>query len=190
MGMAIRSRKVRKGRNSAAQAKRLTSQALVEVLPAEHPGISPTVVANGSVEAKVNPNAEFTAQMDWDDVRLTAARLYGRGYKRAAIARALLEHLVPPNTKARTEEQKLSQAYQKLRRWERAQEFRDLVFQHAVVQLDMETPAILVGLSKRAKRGRVDAARLALEITGRHTKEDQSSVTNVTINLANVPRPE
>jgi len=128
--------------------------------------------------------------MDWDEVRETAARLYGRGYGRTQIARALMDQLYPTNGVARTEEQKMSHCRQKLRRWEYSQEFRDLVYRYAVVDLDMDTPAILVGLGKRAKRGRVDAARLALELTGRHSKEDSTSPVNVTVNLANVARPE
>jgi len=119
-----------------------------------------------------------------------AAKLYGRGFRRAQIARALLEQIYPPDGMARTEEQKLSTVRAKLRRWEMSQEFRDLVYRHAVVELDMSTPAILVGLARRAKRGRVDAARLALEISGRHTKDDSSAPVSVTVNLANVARPE
>jgi hypothetical protein len=132
----------------------------------------------------------FTLHMEWDEVRETAARLYGRGFRRSQIARALMEHLYPPEGVARTEEQKLAHCNHKLRRWEYNQEFRDLVYRYAVVDLDMDTPAILVGLGRRAKRGRVDAARLALELTGRHTKDTDSAPVNVTVNLANVARPE
>ena len=128
--------------------------------------------------------------MEWDEVRETAARLYGRGYRRPQIARALMDHLYPADGVARTDEQKLQHCLTKLRRWEYSQTFRDLVYRYAVVDLDMETPAILVGLGKRAKRGRVDAARLALELTGRHSKETEQGAVNVTVNLANVARPE
>lgn len=128
--------------------------------------------------------------MEWDDIRETAARLYGRGFRRTQIARALLDHLYPADGAARTQEQRLSTAVHKLRRWEYSQEFRDLVYRYAVVDLDMDTPAILTSLGKRAKRGRVDAARLALELTGRHSKDSESGPVNVTVNLANVARPE
>jgi len=129
-------------------------------------------------------------KMEWNEVRETCARLYGRGYRRSQIARALLDHLYPADGSARTDEQKLTVVNKKLRRWEYSQEFRDLVYKYAVVDLDMDTPAILVGLSKRAKRGRVDAARLALELTGRHSKDSDTAPVNVTVNLANVARPE
>lgn len=177
-------------RNSAVPAKRLSKRELTEVLPSQDVVVVPETSLNRAVEAKVDPFADFTVRMTWDDVRMTAAKLYGRGFARKTIARALVDVLVPSDSMARTEEQRISQARNKLKRWERNQEFRDLVYRHAVVELDMQTPGILVGLAKRAKRGRVDAARLALEITGRHTKESDSGPVSVTVNLANVPRPE
>jgi len=161
----------------AARAKKLTKSELAQTVP-------------GSVEPSRDPNEPFAVQMEWDEVRETAARLYGRGYARAQIARALMDHLYPADGVARTEEQKMTHCRAKLRRWELSQEFRDLVYRYAVVDLDMGTPAILTGLSRRAKRGRVDAARLALELTGRHSKEDSSAPVSVTVNLANVARPE
>src|SRR5215471_6695952 len=161
----------------AARAKKLTKSELAQTVP-------------GSVEPSRDPNEPFAVQMEWDEVRETAARLYGRGYRRPQIARALMDHLYPADGVARTDEQKLQHCLTKLRRWEYSQTFRDLVYRYAVVDLDMETPAILVGLGKRAKRGRVDAARLALELTGRHSKETEQGAVNVTVNLANVARPE
>jgi hypothetical protein len=141
------------------------------------------------VKDGLDPNEEFQVQMTWDEVRITAAKLYGRGFRRSQIARALMPHLYPQDGMARTDEQRMATARSKLRRWEYSQQFRDLVYRYAVVDLDMDTPAILVGLSKRAKRGRVDAARLALELTGRHTKDSDNGPVNVTVNLANVARP-
>lgn len=175
--MAIRRRGTRRGQKSVAPAKKLHPTELRAALPSR-------------VEPSRDPNAPFAVKMEWDDVRETAARLYGRGFRRMQIARALIDHLYPENGVARTEEQKLAHVGKKLRRWEYNQEFRDLVYRYAVVDLDMDTPAILVGLSKRAQRGRVDAARLALELTGRHSKESDNGPVNVTVNLANVARPE
>jgi len=81
-------------------------------------------------------------------------------------------------------------AYGKLRRWERTPKFRDLVYQVAVVELDMSTPQILQGVANKAKRGRVDAARLALEVTGRHNPKGQEKPTEIHVQIANIPRPE
>ena len=178
-------------RNRAAAAKKLTKGELVAVLPPDSSAVGSEIGQNTYAVAKVDPNEQFAVRMEWDELRMTAAKLYGRGFRRAAIARALVEHLIAPESLARrSHETMIKQATTKLRRWEMSQEFRDLVYRHAVVELDMSTPGILIGLAGRARRGRVDAARLALEITGRHTKDDQAGQTNVTINLANVPRPE
>jgi hypothetical protein len=80
-------------------------------------------------------------------------------------------------------------ARHKLRRWEKRRDFRDLIYANAVAGLDLELPEILQGVGRSAKKGRVDAARLALEVTGRHTRDDQPP-TQVTVQIANLPRPE
>lgn len=118
----------------------------------------------------------------------TAAKLYGQGFERPQIARMLCEHLVP-NGLDRPEEQRLSQARARLRKWEHTQDFRDMIYKLAVVKLDLATPAILGGITKKAKRGRVDAARLALEITGRHNPKGDAAPTQVAIVFSGVPRP-
>ena len=174
--MALNSKRRKGSANLAVPAKKLHPRVVSAALPSH-------------IEPPRDPNEPFTAKMEWDDVRETAARLYGRGFRRMQIARALLDHLYPADGVARTEEQKLASVAKKLRRWEYNQEFRDLVYRYAVVDLDMDTPAILVGLGRRAKRGRVDAARLALELTGRHSKDTEAGPVNVTVNLANVARP-
>ena len=123
-----------------------------------------------------------------DPVRETAAKLYGQGDERKHIARMLLDHLVP-NGKERPEEQRLSQARTKLRNWEQSQAFRDMIYNLAVVKLDLQTPAILGGIAKKAKRGRVDAARLALEVTGRHNPKGEAAPTQIIVAIEGVPRP-
>lgn len=117
-----------------------------------------------------------------------AAKLYGQGYARSKVARIMVNHLVP-NGMDRPLEQRLSQARAKLRRWEGKDVFRDLIYSRAVVDLDLDTPAILRGLSKRAKRGRVDAVRLALEVTGRHNPKGDSTPTQVVVAINGIPRP-
>ncbi len=121
-------------------------------------------------------------------IQTAAAKLYGQGYPRAKIARILLDHLVP-NGKHRPEEQRLSQARGRLRQWEHSQKFRDLVYDLAVVKLDLQTPQILGGIAKKAKAGRVDAARLTLELTGRHNPKGDAAPTQVIVAFEGVPRP-
>lgn len=115
------------------------------------------------------------------------AKLYGQGLNRNQIARAMWKHLAT-NTE-RPKEQQISQVRAKLKRWEAKQEFRDMVWDLAVIDLDMSTPAILRGIARSAKRGRVDAAKLALEVTGRHVPKGDNVAPNITIAFGNVPRP-
>jgi len=123
-----------------------------------------------------------------DLLREAAAKLYGQGFGRAKVARILVDHLVPNGTD-RPLEQRLSQARVKLRRWEANQEFRDMIYQRAVVELDIATPGILRGISSKARRGRVDAARLALELTGRHNPKGEQAPTQVAVVFQGIPRP-
>jgi hypothetical protein len=83
----------------------------------------------------------------------------------------------------------MKQARTKLRKWERNQDFRDLLYVHATTLLDLETPRILQGVASKAKRGRVDAARLALEITGRHNPKGDVQPAQVALVISGVPRP-
>jgi hypothetical protein len=64
-----------------------------------------------------------------------------------------------------------------------------MVYENAVVELDMSTPQILAGVKAKAKRGRVDAAKLALAITGRYQEKSSEIPSAVTINLVGIPRP-
>lgn len=114
-------------------------------------------------------------------VREAAAKLYGRGFTRPQIARALQLHL--------TSSGDVKQARQKLRKWEHQQEFRDLIWKHAVIKTDLAGPKILEGVVGQAKRGRVDAAKFALSLAGRY--QERSDVpTEVTIKLDGFVRPE
>jgi hypothetical protein len=127
------------------------------------------------------------------EVQLTAARLYGQGFERRQIAKILMVHLASPirtDGRTRTTKERLRRATRRLREWERKQEFRDLIWNHAVVQLDMSSPQILSGVSQKAKRGRVDAARLALEVTGRHNPKGLDKPTDINLTITNIPRPD
>ena len=117
------------------------------------------------------------------------AELYGRGFRRAQIAKALAPHIC----EQRDDEDRakhLKRVRATLLGWERTKWFRDLVWEGAGRRLDMETPAILQAVANSAKRGRVDAARLALEVAGRHVPNETRIVTAVQVNIANgLPRP-
>jgi len=124
---------------------------------------------------------------EFGQAKIAAARAFAQGFRPNQIAKALATKLVP--NKRLDREGKERQARLKLNRWLREdQKFRDLIYEIAVVELDLKTPLIFGGLAQSAMKGRVDAAKLALEITGRHTSQAQT-VTAVQINLHNVDRP-
>jgi hypothetical protein len=138
------------------------------------------------VGPKGHPNA--TDKSHRDIVREHAAKLYGQGFPRAKVARLMVDHLVP-HQKDRPLEQRLSQARAKLRRWEGDEKFRDMVYHRAVVEIDMATPGIIKGVIGKAKRGRVDAARFALELSGRHNPKGDSAPAQVVVAINGIPRP-
>lgn len=116
-----------------------------------------------------------------DELRRHCARLLAQGFSAKQVGTALASRL-NPNANERS-------AVVKLKRWMRRDaSFRDLIFSEAVTALDLKTPLILGGIAKSAIAGRVDAAKLALEVTGRHTSHE-APVTNVAIVLNNVRRP-
>lgn len=121
-------------------------------------------------------------------LQTTVAKLYGAGMKRSEIARALVDHLVP-NGKDRPLEQRLSQARTKLKNWEHSQSFRDMVYQFAVVKVDMATPDIFQALVKKAKKGNVSATRLLLEVSGRHNPKGEQAPPNIIVAINGMPRP-
>lgn len=136
----------------------------------------------------VRPDGEVV--LERDVVRRRAAELFGQGFTVPQIARVLVDQLVPVATRKKPLEQKLSQARRKLRMWKYNDEFRDMVYQCAVTELDWETPKILRGIMGAAKKGNVPAARLALEVTGRHDPKGDAVPTQVVVAFSGIPRPE
>lgn len=124
---------------------------------------------------------------EWRALCRRAAKLYGLGYGRGEISKAVAEEMYADKEWLRSD--KISKARTTLRRWEEKQWFRDLVWDSAVIELDMSSGQILRGIKNKAKRGRVDAAKLALAITGRHNEKEQAVPAAVTINLNSVARP-
>jgi len=59
-----------------------------------------------------------------------------------------------------------------------------------MIAADMRTPQIMAGVVQKATEGRVDAAKLALSITGRYTEQGDVQATQVNIVFgADIPRP-
>lgn len=145
-------------------------------------------MAGQALPERQNETAPVEVHVDRDMVREAAAKLYGAGLERPKIARAMVDLLVP-NGRDRPLEQRLSQARNKLRKWEGDQKFRDLVYELATIKLDMATPSIFKALVKSAKKGRVDATRLVLELTGRHNPKGETAPAQVIVAINGIPRP-
>jgi hypothetical protein len=116
-------------------------------------------------------------------------RLFADGKSRPTVAKMLARHMFPEEW-ARDPAMATRAARKKIRNWEESQWFRDAVYDQSVMRLDADVPQILRGMSRRAKR-RVDAARLVLEVTGRHNPKGEAGTPAVVqINFGGtLPRP-
>src|SRR5262245_7053636 len=110
-----------------------------------------------------------------------------RGMSRNSLAR-LLAPKIHPNMDRSLAERTLRR---KIRNIEECQWFRDLLYESAIEVTDRDIPLVLQGIRRKARMGRVDAARLVLEVTGRHNpRGEQSAPTVVQINFGgDLPRP-
>jgi hypothetical protein len=132
--------------------------------------------------------ADKRPHRELSDVQIQAATAYGHGMSRNQIAKAMVE-VLSPTTVGRPTEFRLQRARRKLRQWERKQVFRDRVYAGAITNVDMQLPMVLNGIVGRARRGRVDAARLALEITGRHNPKGEQNAPVVVVAIDGIQRP-
>jgi hypothetical protein len=137
--------------------------------------LMPDLVAMGPPDGEITAASVEKLPAFWLDV----ARIY-RFTKRRRLILIITKKLGCSEREAR----------HRLRKYEKRQEFRDAVWQEAVVKTDLSTPDIMEGITKRATKGDVQAARLALEVTGRHSKDDRIQVpVQVVIGLG-LPRPD
>lgn len=144
---------------------------------------------NSSMAAKAQKALEKSNSAR-SPIQDAAVRLFADGKPRAVVAKLLAPHLFP-KLYGRNPSAAHRATRKKLRTWEETEWFRDAVYQSAVQHLDADIPAIFRGISRRAKKGRVDASRLALEVTGRHNPRGEA-VAPVAINISfggQIPRP-
>jgi hypothetical protein len=89
------------------------------------------------------------------------------------------------------DEKKLrSKARGRVRKWSHTEHFRQALWDWSVSELDLTSMDILQGIAAKAAAGRVDAARLALEITGRHAPNSDIQPAAIQIVMNQVPRPQ
>jgi len=120
-------------------------------------------------------------------VQAAVVRLYAAGRPRAVIAKLLGPKVYPKMP----ENLAIKSFRAQIIRWEDTQWFRDAVYDQSMAKLDVDSAKIMRAVSNRAQRGRVDAARLAFELTGRHNpRGEQAAAAIVQINLQSpIPRP-
>lgn len=133
--------------------------------------------------------ANKPAKKSLTNVQRQAANAYGHGMSRREIAKAMVDVLAGPTTVGKPMDFRLARARRRLRYWEKNQAFRDAVYNSAAVNLDMQIPLVLQGVTQRAIRGRVDAARLALEVTGRHNPKGEQAAPTVVVAIDGIARP-
>ena len=119
-------------------------------------------------------------------VQILCVQMMARGYLLHEVARRYAGQLAPhePNL-----EKRRKKARTKLRHWMATQKMRDLLWEETMVGLDIDSPQIVRGISRKAKAGRVDAARLALELNGRHAPHTEVTPAQINIQFGDIPRP-
>jgi len=123
-------------------------------------------------------------------IQLKVAELLGRSMSRSDIVDRLQPQILSTFQKRNYSKRKQRlAALRRIRVWQRSKSFRDLVYQYTMDELDSRTPEIVNGVANRAANGRVDAAKLALELSGRYTPRGAEAPTAVQIVVNGVPRP-
>jgi len=118
-----------------------------------------------------------------------AVELYGRGIERKTAAKMLAD-LMYGDRKTWDRPRRVARARAVLERWEKEPWFRDRLWAMTVVNTDLQTPAVMAGVVKQAKRGKVDAAKLALAVARRHEDKEHGAQANVQVVFAQLPRPD
>jgi len=119
-------------------------------------------------------------------VQMAVIQQLARGELMADVARRFQHHLVPHEVDRK---KRLRKSRNRIRQWMSTQKMRDLLWEETMVGLDIDSPQIVRGIARKAKAGRVDAARLALELNGRHAPQAEITPAQINIQFGNIPRP-
>lgn len=120
-------------------------------------------------------------------VQLKAAELWSRGWTVPQIAKRLAE-VMHPDVAVRKRQLQVARAT--LRRWSVTQAFRDAVWNHTMIRADLASGPVVDGVISKARAGRVDAARLVLELNGRHSPFTEDKPASINIVFNGIPRPQ
>lgn len=140
------------------------------------------------------PSRELTtggnnAAHKWTPIETAVVSLYARGMSRKQVASALVDRLGGRST-SYTRVDRVRIAIRKLKRLEKQQWFRDKLWEMAMIETDLGMVEVMKGITHEAKRGRVEAAKLVLDVTGRHTQSGDRAPANIQIHFNQLPRPE
>jgi len=119
-------------------------------------------------------------------VQIRAARLMAKGLPLPVIAKRLADYMVPDEPHRPTQ---LKKTRHRLRNWQKTQKFRDALFEEAMIQADVRAGEIMNGVIDRAVAGRIDAARLVFEMTGRHSPHTEIQPAQVNLVFGDIGRP-
>ena len=119
-------------------------------------------------------------------LQVRVVQMLARGYTIPEVARKYVEYLVPQEM---SRDKKLKRARYKVRSWMMSHKMRDLLWEETMIGLDLDSPQIVRGIARKAKAGRVDAARLSLEMTGRHAPQAEIQPATINIAFGDIPRP-
>lgn len=153
-------------------------------------------VANKSSKKRTTtgrqPSTDLVVQGEhrWTPLEVAVVELYGRGVSRKAIARTYVDRIAKPQEVGESMVRRLKRANRKLMALERRPWFRDKLFDLAIVMTDLQVTDILKGVVGEAKRGKVDAAKLALELTGRYSPQGETAPSNIQVHFGFLPRPD
>jgi hypothetical protein len=148
--------------------------------PAE---LVPNQSPNGDLTKPFSPETKLST------LQVHAARHLGNGISAKRVAMAMVDHLAPGDG-VTPRHKRVQRAYSRINYWKRDQAFRDAIYAAAVVQVDTRLPQVLNGITEKAIRGRVDAARLVLELTGRHNPKGEGHSPTVVVAIDGIARPE
>jgi hypothetical protein len=132
--------------------------------------------------------AEQAKGHQWTPLQTAVVELYARGHTRRGVAAALVDRIVARDAGSRAK--RLAIARAKIRNLERQPWFRDKLWELAVVRTDLALNEVLDGVTREAKRGRVEAAKLVLDVTGRHSQHGEPAPSNIQVHFGYLPRPE
>lgn len=132
-------------------------------------------------------NTGETALQQLDPLQKRLVVWMAKGKTTSTFAKKYAMAIVPKHEGS--EAKRMKKARARCRAWAHSETFRQALWDWSVNEMDLATPSILQGITAKAAAGRVDAARLALEITGRHAPNVDVQPASIQIVMGGVPRP-